>query len=58
MHDECGVYRCRHGGVYEGNGMSGILLAFFSVPGAAGPVAVVSDGSFSGAPLSDVSFGG
>jgi hypothetical protein len=38
--------------------MSGILLAFFSVPGAAGPVAVVSDGSFSGAPLSDVSFGG
>jgi hypothetical protein len=38
--------------------MSGILLAFFSVPGAAGPIGVVSDGTFSGASLSDVSFGG
>jgi hypothetical protein len=38
--------------------MSGILLAFFSVPGAAPPISVVTDGSFSGAPLSDLSFGG
>ena len=36
--------------------MSGILLAFFNVAG--GSVSVVSDGSFSGAPLADVSFGG
>ena len=36
--------------------MSGIVLAFFN--GGAGGVSVVSDGAFSGAPLSDVSFGG
>lgn len=35
--------------------MSGIMLGFFVGSGA---VAVVSDGAFSGAPLSDVSFGG
>jgi hypothetical protein len=35
--------------------MSGIVLMFF---GGAGAAVVVSDGSFSGAPLSDVSFGG
>lgn len=35
--------------------MSGIVLAFF---GGAGAVAVVGDGSFSGAPLADLSFGG
>jgi hypothetical protein len=35
--------------------MSGIILAFFNAGGGA---AVVSDGTFSGAPLSDVSFGG
>lgn len=34
--------------------MSGIMLAFFVGTG----VAVVSDGSFSGAPLADISFGG
>lgn len=38
--------------------MSGILLAFFNVSGGATPIGVVSDGSFSGAPLADVSFGG
>lgn len=39
--------------------MSGILLAILAAaPGGAGPVGVVSDGSFSGAPLADVSFGG
>lgn len=37
--------------------MSGILLAFFNVAGG-GAVAVVADGSFSGAPLADLSFGG
>lgn len=37
--------------------MSGILLAFFATPGG-GAVAVVADGTFSGAPLADVSFGG
>lgn len=37
--------------------MSGILLVFFASPGG-GPIAVVSDGSFSGAPLADISFGG
>ena len=36
--------------------MSGIILSFFG--GAGGGLAVVSDGSFSGAPLSDLSFGG
>jgi hypothetical protein len=36
--------------------MSGIMLAFFV--GAGGGIAVVSDGTFSGAPLADVSFGG
>jgi hypothetical protein len=35
--------------------MSGIMLAFFV---GAGGVAIVSDGTFSGAPLADVSFGG
>lgn len=35
--------------------MSGIMLGFFN---AAGAVAVVSDGAFSGAPLADLSFGG
>lgn len=35
--------------------MSGIMLAFFV---SAGGIAIVSDGSFSGAPLADVSFGG
>jgi hypothetical protein len=35
--------------------MSGIVLMFF---GGAGAVGVVSDGTFSGAPLSDISFGG
>ena len=35
--------------------MSGIVLMFF---GGAGAAAVVSDGSFSGAPLADISFGG
>ena len=33
--------------------MSGIMLAFF-----VGGVAIVSDGTFSGAPLADLSFGG
>jgi hypothetical protein len=37
--------------------MSGIMLAFFGGAGG-GAVAVVGDGSFSGAPLADVSFGG
>ena len=37
--------------------MSGIMLMLFVGTGG-GAVAVVSDGSFSGAPLSDVSFGG
>jgi hypothetical protein len=37
--------------------MSGIVLMFFGT-GAGGAVAVVADGSFSGAPLADVSFGG
>lgn len=36
--------------------MSGIMLAFFG--GAGGAVAVVGDGSFSGAPIADLSFGG
>jgi hypothetical protein len=36
--------------------MSGIILSFFG--GSGGGLAVVSDGAFSGAPLSDVSFGG
>lgn len=36
--------------------MSGIMLAFFVSAG--GGLTVVSDGSFSGAPLADVSFGG
>lgn len=35
--------------------MSGIVLMFFN---SAGAVGVVSDGTFSGAPLSDISFGG
>jgi hypothetical protein len=35
--------------------MSGIVLMFF---GGAGAAAVVSDGSFSGAPIADLSFGG
>jgi hypothetical protein len=35
--------------------MSGIMLGFFN---AVGGVAVVSDGTLSGAPLADVSFGG
>jgi hypothetical protein len=35
--------------------MSGIVLMFF---GGAGAAAVLSDGSFSGAPLADLSFGG
>jgi hypothetical protein len=35
--------------------MSGIVLMFF---GGAGAAEVVSDGSFSGAPLADLSFGG
>ena len=34
--------------------MSGIVLMFFGGAGAA----VVSDGTFSGAPLADLSFGG
>ncbi len=39
--------------------MSGILLAFFNVAGGAvPPITVGTDGSFSGAPLADVSFGG
>jgi len=38
--------------------MSGILLAFFNVAGGATPVGVVADGTFSGAPIADVSFGG
>ncbi len=37
--------------------MSGIVLAFFGT-GAGGAVAVVGDGSFSGAPIADLSFGG
>ena len=36
--------------------MSGIVLMFFG--GAGGAAAVISDGSFSGAPLFDLSFGG
>jgi hypothetical protein len=36
--------------------MSGIVLMFFGGSGAA--AGVVSDGTFSGAPLSDISFGG
>jgi len=36
--------------------MSGIILSFVGT--TAGGIAVVSDGSFSGAPLADVSFGG
>jgi len=36
--------------------MSGIIISFFG--GAGGGVAVVSDGSFSGAPIADISFGG
>ena len=36
--------------------MSGIVLAFFG--GAGGALVVVSDGTFSGAPLADISFGG
>jgi hypothetical protein len=36
--------------------MSGIILSFFGGAGAA--VSVVSDGSFSGAPIADLSFGG
>jgi len=35
--------------------MSGIMLAFFVSAGAA---ALVTDGSFSGAPIADVGFGG
>jgi len=35
--------------------MSGIVLAFFVSAGAA---ALVSDATFSGAPISDVAFGG
>lgn len=35
--------------------MSGILLAFFNSGKA---ISIVSDGSFSGAPIADVSFGG
>jgi hypothetical protein len=39
--------------------MSGILLAFFNVAGGSvPPITVAADGSFSGAPLADVSFGG
>ena len=42
--------------------MSGILLAFFGALAGSGPtpppIGVVSDGSFSGAPLAEVSFGG
>jgi hypothetical protein len=37
--------------------MSGILLAFFVTSGG-GAAAVVADGSFSGAPIADLSFGG
>lgn len=37
--------------------MSGILQMMF-ITNAGGGAAVVSDGTFSGAPLSDVSFGG
>lgn len=37
--------------------MSGIMLAFFNAGGGGG-VAVVGDGSFSGAPIADLSFGG
>lgn len=36
--------------------MSGIMLAFFVSGGAAAPL--VADGSFSGAPIADVAFGG
>lgn len=36
--------------------MSGIMLGFFG--GAGSGITVVSDGSFSGAPIADVSFGG
>lgn len=36
--------------------MSGIILSFVGT--AAGGLAVVSDGAFSGAPIADVSFGG
>jgi hypothetical protein len=41
--------------------MSGILLAFFGALAGGGPtppIGVVSDGSFSGAPLAETSFGG
>jgi hypothetical protein len=39
--------------------MSGILLAFFSVAGGPlPPITVVTDGTLSGAPVAEVSFGG
>lgn len=38
--------------------MSGILLAFINTPGGPTPISVVSDGSFSGAPIADTAFGG
>lgn len=38
--------------------MSGILLAFINTPGGPTPVGVVYDGSFSGAPIADLAFGG
>jgi hypothetical protein len=38
--------------------MSGIMLAIIGTAASGGGVTVLSDGSFSGAPLSDISFGG
>ena len=38
--------------------MSGILLAFINVAGGPSPAAVTYDSTFSGAPISDVGFGG